>query len=66
MHFVKKNIIKIMDFNNNNNFTATKGGPTNTFLKELRRNINDSQLIIHEDIKWKYINFNPLYIRLEF
>jgi hypothetical protein len=54
-----------MDFNNNNNFTAIERDPTNTFLKELRKNINDRQSKIHEDIKWKYINLNPLHLRLE-
>jgi hypothetical protein len=58
-----------MDFINNNNFTTTTTttkDPTNTFLRELRKNINDSQSIIYKDIKRKYINLNPLYLRLFF
>jgi hypothetical protein len=55
-----------MDIFNNNNFTATTGDPTNTFLREIRKNISDSQSKIYKDIKWKYINLNSLYLRLEF
>jgi hypothetical protein len=53
-----------MDIINNNNFTT--GDPTNTLLREIRKSISENQLIIHKDIKWKYINLNPLYLRLEF
>jgi len=37
----------MMDFTNNNNFTTTTtGDPTNTFLRELRKNMNDNRLYI--------------------
>jgi len=55
-----------MDIINNNNFITTTADPTNIFLREIRKNINDSQSIIYTAIKWKYINLNPLYLRLEF
>jgi hypothetical protein len=59
-------IIYQTDYNNkiaklieNNNFTTENKDLTKKFQKEIRNNINQSQLIIPEDEKWKYVNLNP-------
>ena len=51
---------KIMDFNNNNNFTTTKHVLTNTFQKEPRKNINESQFISSKYTKWKQFYHNHI------
>jgi hypothetical protein len=48
-----------MDCISNNNFTTTKNDLTGMFQREVRNKINESQLIIHKEDRWRYINFNP-------
>jgi hypothetical protein len=50
---------KILDFISNNNFSTAKNNLTKTFQRDLRNTINECQLTIHKDDKWKYINLNP-------
>jgi len=48
-----------MNFISSNNFTNAKSDLTKKFQRDLRSNINERQLIIQKDERWKYINLNP-------
>jgi hypothetical protein len=50
---------KVMNFISNNNF-ITDNNLTKKFQKVLRNNINQCQLIIPRDERWKYVNLNPI------
>jgi hypothetical protein len=50
---------KVMHFIFNNNFTNGNIDLIKKFQKDIRSNINQCQLIIPKDKRWKYINLNP-------
>jgi hypothetical protein len=50
---------KVLRFIKDNNFTNLNSNPTKTFQKEIRKVVNDSQLLIRKDEKWKHLNLNP-------
>jgi hypothetical protein len=50
---------KVQDFLPNSNFSTVNNDLTRAFQKEIRNMINNCQLTIHKDEKWKYINLNP-------
>ena len=45
-----------MNFISSNNFTNAKSDLTKKFQRDLRSNMNECQLIIQKDERWKYIN----------
>ena len=47
---------KVMNFISNNKFTNAKSDLTKKFQRDLRSNMNECQLIIQKDERWKYIN----------
>jgi hypothetical protein len=47
---------KVMNFVSNNNFRSANNYPTKKIQKDLQNSINDCQLIIHKEERWKYIN----------
>jgi hypothetical protein len=49
---------KIVQFISSNNFDTVPHDPTNRFQKSLRFNIN-CPILIPQDQKWRYVNFNP-------
>ena len=50
---------KILEFISDNNFSTATNELTNKFQRKLRNTINECQLTIPTDDKWKYINLNP-------
>lgn len=49
---------KIHDFIANNSLTIVKSDPTKNFQRKLRNVINECQIILLKDEKWKYVNLN--------
>jgi uncharacterized protein YeeX (DUF496 family) len=49
---------KIHDFIANNSLTTVKSDPTKNFQRKLRNVINECQIILLKDEKWKYVNLN--------
>jgi hypothetical protein len=50
---------KLLNFIACNGTTETDDNITNVFQKELRRTLNDCQLIVDNNNKWRLINLNP-------
>jgi len=49
---------KITDFIKNNNLTTVNNEPTKSFQRKIRNIINECQIVIPKDEKWKYVNLN--------
>jgi hypothetical protein len=50
---------KTEDFIENNNLIIANNDPTKTFQKKVRIAVNECQIVVHKDERWKYINMNP-------
>jgi hypothetical protein len=48
---------KVLHFIADNNFTTINNNPTKTFQKEVRRAVNECQIPIKKDKKWKHVKF---------
>ena len=50
---------KIKDFIENNNLVTANNDPTKTFQKKVRNAMNECQIVVDKEERWKYINMNP-------
>ena len=57
---IKQYYSKITDFIWANNFQTTERDPTKTFQSQVRKVVTDSKTLIPQEIRWKYVNMNPM------
>jgi len=57
---IKQYDSKTTDFIRANNFQTTERDPTKTFQSQVRKVVTDSKTLIPQEIKWKYVNMNPI------
>ena len=50
---------KIEDFIENNNLVTANNDPTKAFQKKVRNAVNECQIVVRKEERWKYINMNP-------
>jgi hypothetical protein len=50
---------EIKDFITKNNLVTVTSDPTKIFQKKIPNIVNEFQIVIHKDQRWKYVNLNP-------